>query len=105
MPERARAVPLFTRSFLQVAGPEALGLLGDALGAVPDTAAPAADRQCFMAAVAAAAAESAPSEGADAALHAALGELSEVCRRSRRAEVAVLRALLPLELQAEVIRT
>lgn len=81
----------------QVATQNGLAWVGEALAALPEDSATAADRQRFMAACQMVVAEGIAVND-EKVLQGAVDELSELCRRNRRAQQAAQRALLPPEL-------
>ena len=76
--------------------------VADALGALPEEVATAADRQRLLGVATSVAGEGLGVDN-ERALYEALGEFSELCRRNRRVQGAAQRALLPPELHGIVV--
>jgi transportin-3 len=83
---------------LKVATHSGLGWVGEAVAALPEEAATAADKQRFMAACQAVV-EGGMGVDDEPVLAGAVAELSELCRRTRRVHDAAQRALLPADVR------
>ncbi|KAK9827594.1 hypothetical protein WJX81_001986 [Elliptochloris bilobata] len=90
-------------SVLKATQQQGVQWLADAVGAIPDESAPAADRKALLVAASATAAHGQAADSSKS-LEDAVEDLSELVRRSRRAQEAALRALLPGELLPHFMR-